>query len=159
MHDELLRPSRLSHLPHHLQLTNRLRYDNIRPASPAMTRALVMIQRSFSNPWGREKSMSRTMLKLGPRHEAARARYRDIATTMARQRFGLADAIRHLRFAYKLDVNRYNRARYLECLMLLRWLRLNNPHGYYAIRDALTQPPPRGSGGQASTSTITPRSW
>ena len=116
-----------------------IRYtDNIRPASPAMTRALVMINRAFANPWGKERSMAKTMLRLGPRHEAARARYGDIATTMARQRFGLADAIRHLRFAHKLDVNRYNRARYLECLMLLRWVRRNNPHQYYWVRDALT---------------------
>ena len=136
-----------------------MRYDNIRLASPAMTRALVMINRAFANPWGKEKSMARTMMHIGPRHEAARARYSDIATTMARQQFGLADAIRHLRFAYKLDVNRYNRARYLECLMLLRWVRCNNPHTYYAIRDALTStstiacpPKPSGEG-------WVPRSW
>jgi hypothetical protein len=116
------------------------RYDNVVPASPAMTRALVMIARAFANKWGKERSMAKTMMHLGPRHEAARARYSDIAATMARNQFGLDAAILHLRFARKLESTNYHRARYLECLMVLRWLRRNNPHQYYFIRDALTKP-------------------
>jgi len=107
-----------------------------------------MINRSFSNPHGREKSMARTMMGLGARHDAARARYGDIVDTMKRQGFGLRDAIQHIRFARTLEPTNYNRARYLECLIMLRWLRRHNPHAYYAIRDALV-----------STSTIMPRSW
>ena len=125
-----------------------MRYDNIRPASPAMTRAIMAIHRAFSNPWGKERSMAKTMLNLGPRHEAVRARYGDIAATMARQQFGLDAAIAHLRFVRMFETNRYHRARYLESLIMLRWMRRNYPHRYYSTRDALTD-----------TSTIMPRSW
>jgi len=125
-----------------------MRYDNVRPASPAMTRTILAIHRAFSNPWGKERSMAKTMLNLGPRHAAVRARYGDIAATMARQQFSLNAAILHLRFARKLEPTNYNRARYLECLIMLRWMRRNYPHRYYSTRDAITD-----------TSTIMPRSW
>jgi hypothetical protein len=125
-----------------------MRYDNIRPASPAMTRALVMINRAFANPWGKERSMAKTMLNLGPRHEAVRARYGDIAATMARQKLSLTDAIQHLRFARKLEPTNYNRARYLESLIMLRWMRRHYPNRYYSTRDAII-----------GTATIMPRSW
>ena len=78
-------------------------------------------------------------MHLGPRHAAARARYGDIAAVMAQHKFGLAAAIVHLRFGRKLDPRRYNHARYLECLLILRFLRRHNPQQYYFIRDALVR--------------------
>ena len=111
---------------------------NVTPASPAMLRALLMINRAFSNPWAREKSMCRTMMHIGPRHAAARARYGDIAATMAQHKFGLTAAILHLRFGRKLHPHSHQRARYLEALLILRFLRRRNPHQYYWVRDALT---------------------
>lgn len=130
-----------------------IHYDNIRPASPAMTRALIMINRAFANPWGVQKSNARRMCGIGPRSQEARAKYGDIAGDMKRQQANLHDAILHLRWfrtieKAKLAPNKYQLGRHLEALILLRWVRLNNPHAYYAIRDALT-----------STSTIVPRSW
>jgi hypothetical protein len=130
-----------------------IRYDNIRPTSPAMTRALVMINRAFANRWGKEKARARQVCTLGPRSQTARARYGDIAHQMKKQELNLHDAILHLRFFRRIEKaktapNKYQLGRHLEALMLLRWLRRHNPRAYYPIRDALT-----------STSTIMPRSW
>jgi hypothetical protein len=126
---------------------------NVVPASPAMARALLALHRAFSNPWGRQKAQAREMCGLGPRSQAARARYGDLAATIARQKLNLHDALLHVKFARnieksKIAPNRFHLARYLEAIILLRWLRRHNPRAYYAIRDALT-----------NTSTIVPRSW
>ena len=130
-----------------------MRYDNVVPASPAMTRALVMIARAFANPWGVQKANARQVLGLGPRSRTARANYGGIAAEFAKQELNLHDAILHLRFFRRIEKakivpNRDKLGRNLEALMLLRWVRRHNPRAFYPIRDALT-----------STATITPRSW
>jgi hypothetical protein len=130
-----------------------MRYDNIRPASPAMTRGILALHRAFSNPWGRQKAKAREICTLGPRSQTARERYGDIAHEMAKQQFNVHDAILHLRFFRRIEKgkiapNRYHLARHLEAMILLRWLRRYKPHAYYPFRDALLD-----------TSTIMPRSW
>ena len=131
-----------------------IRYsDNVIPVSPAMTRAILMINRAFANPWGRQKAQAREMCGLGPRSQATRARYGDIAAVIRRQELNLHDAILHLKFARniersKIAPNRYQLARYLEALMLLRWLRRYDRHSYYSVRDAI-----------CASNTIGPRSW
>ena len=127
--------------------------DNVVPASPAMTRAVLALHRAFSNKWGVQKSNSRRMCGLGPRSLEARARYGDIAAQMRKDEFNIHDAIISLQLFRQLEKakiapNPYQLGRHLEALILLRWLRRNNPRAYYAIRDALT-----------STATIMPRSW
>lgn len=127
--------------------------DNVIPASPAMTRAVLTLHRAFANPWGVQKSNARRMCGIGPRSQEARARYGDLAAQMKKDEFNIHDAIISLQFFRRIEKakiapNKYQLARHLEALILLRWLRRNNPRAYYAIRDALT-----------STSTIVPRSW
>ena len=130
-----------------------IRYDNVVPASPAMARTILALHRAFANKWGVQKSNARRMCGIGPRSLEARARYGDIAAQMKKDEFNIHDAIISLQFFRRIEKakiapNKYQLARHLEALMLLRWLRRNNPRSYYAIRDALT-----------STATIMPRSW
>lgn len=131
-----------------------IRYsDNILPASPAMTRAVLALHRAFANKWGVQKSNARRMCGIGPRSLEARARYGDIAAKMRKDEFNIHDAIISLQLFRRLEKakiapNPYQLGRHLEALILLRWVRRYNPRAYYAIRDALV-----------STTTIMPRSW
>ena len=130
-----------------------IRYDNVVPASPAMARTILALHRAFANKWGVQKSNARRMCGIGPRSLEARARYGDIAAQMRKDEFNIHDAIISLQLFRRLEKAKivpspYQLGRHLEALILLRWLRRNNPRAYYAIRDALV-----------STATIMPRSW